>query len=231
MRGTKQQIRQQMRLTRRGLSIADQDVAAHRLATWLASFIPYREAPAILAYVATEQEFPTAALIEQAWTAGKNVYLPRAVGRTLQFVPHRPEVALRSGRFGIPEPAAEATPLDVGTVAFVPLVAWDETGVRLGRGGGFYDRALSTTRPDCVIGLGYAFQGHAALPCDPWDVKLDYIATERGVLQCGRREDQSPVRKEDVTFDDIFLDRVDRCRPGSGSRRGPGFFTASTNRE
>jgi 5-formyltetrahydrofolate cyclo-ligase len=225
MMGTKAQIRQQMRQVRRGLSIADQDDAAYRLGRWLPSFAPYANAAAILAYVATEHEFPTAALIRHAWTSGKTVYLPRIVGASLGFALHRPGDTLRPGRFGIPEPAADAkaTTFDVPSVAFVPLVAWDRTGARLGRGGGFYDRVFAITRPDCLIGLGYAFQGHAALPCDPWDVELDYIVTERGVLYCTRREDRSPVRKEDVTLNDICLDRVDRRRPGRSPGRGPGL--------
>jgi 5-formyltetrahydrofolate cyclo-ligase len=223
MRGTKPQIRRQMRRARRRLSVAEREVAERSFAQWLADFPPYTEATAILAYVATEHEFPTTALIERAWAEEKQVYLPRIVESRLEFAPYRPGTMLRLGRFGIPEPAPEgepAQPFDRATVAFVPLVAWDDAGTRLGRGGGFYDQAFSITRPDCVIGLGYAFQRHAGLPCDPWDVKLDYVVTERGALYCGGGENLPPARKEDVTFNDICLDRVDRCRIGGGRRRG-----------
>jgi 5-formyltetrahydrofolate cyclo-ligase len=221
-----------MRRARRRLSIADRLAAERSIAAWLPRLPAYRDAAGILAYVATEHEFPTRALTENAWASGKKVYLPRVVGDELEFATHQPGVALRAGRFGIPEPDADAvvwTSFDVPTVAFVPLVAWDDTGTRLGRGGGFYDRALSSMRPSGVIGLGYAFQRYTALPCDPWDVKLDYIATERGVLYCGRRESQTPVRKEDVNFNDICVDRVDRRRIGRGPRRGHGLPTTPTD--
>jgi 5-formyltetrahydrofolate cyclo-ligase len=225
MRGTKAEIRQQMRQKRRGLSIAARDEAGQCTSAWLAELRPYRDAAAILAYVATENEVPTSQLIEQAWADGKRVHLPRVVGNDLEFALYRRGVGLRPGRFGIAEPAADAparTALEIPTVAFVPLVAWDEAGTRLGRGGGFYDRAFATMRPQCVVGLGYAFQRHDALPCDPWDVKLDYVVTEQGVLYCGKGQDRSPVRKEDVTFNDICVDRVDRYRPGRRPGRGHG---------
>lgn len=225
MRGTKAEIRQQMRQQRRGLSIAASAAAEQRASACLAKLRPYRDAAAILAYVATENEFPTDNLIAQAWGDGKKVYLPRLVGSGLEFALHRRADRLRVGRFGIAEPAPDAPALGaygVPTVAFVPLVAWDETGTRLGRGGGFYDRAFASMRPDCVIGLGYAFQRHDSLPCDPWDVKLDYVVTEHGVPYCGKGQDRSPVRKEDTKFNDICVDRVDRYRPGRRPGRGHG---------
>lgn len=232
MRGTKPEIRQQMRRARRRLSLADQDAAARSLASWLPTFVPYQEASAVLAYVATENEFPTAALIDDAWRRGKKVFLPRVVGDELRFALHSREAALHPGRFGILSPAASAmTVASYGepTVAFLPLVGWDDTGNRLGRGGGFYDRAFSMMRPDHVIGLGYAFQRQAALPCDPWDVRLDCVVTERGVLYFGSGENPSLVRKEDATFNDIRVDRIDRNRPGRGPRRRPGLSSATAD--
>jgi len=232
MRGTKSDIRQQMRRARRLLSLADQAAAEQSLAAWLPSFVPYVEAPVVLAYLASEREFPTAELIEDAWRRGKRVFLPRVVGEQLEFALHAPGVALSRGRFGIPEPGGDAARLERSadpTVAFVPLVAWDAAGVRLGRGGGFYDRAFSTMRPDHVIGLGYAFQRQAALPCDPWDVNLDYVATEQGVLHFGGRVVPALVRKEDVTFNDIRVDRSDRSGPGRGAGRGFGLSPATAD--
>ena len=69
-------------------------------------------------------------------------------------------------------------------LVFLPLVAFDGAGGRLGQGGGYYDRtlaALAGKRP-VVIGLAFAGQQVDRVPCDPHDQKLDGILTERGYM-------------------------------------------------
>ncbi len=68
-------------------------------------------------------------------------------------------------------------------VILAPLVAVDAVGHRLGRGGGWYDRAIAAARrikPVTVIGLAYAGQRVAALPAEAHDIPLDGLLTERG---------------------------------------------------
>lgn len=70
-------------------------------------------------------------------------------------------------------------------VAFVPGVGFDLTGMRLGRGRGFYDRALAALRNAgdvCAVGLAFECQIVAELPGDPWDQRMDYIVSERRVI-------------------------------------------------
>lgn len=64
-----------------------------------------------------------------------------------------------------------------------PLVAFDHQGHRLGRGGGWYDRAITQVRmvkPCRVIGVAYSGQQVDALPTEPHDVRLDGVLTETG---------------------------------------------------
>jgi 5-formyltetrahydrofolate cyclo-ligase len=74
-------------------------------------------------------------------------------------------------------------------VLFVPLVAFDAQGNRLGMGGGYYDSSLAylrmrrTFRKPKLIGVAYDFQRVAALPCEPWDVPLDAVLTDRALYQ------------------------------------------------
>jgi 5-formyltetrahydrofolate cyclo-ligase len=85
------------------------------------------------------------------------------------------------------EPATGVSTLPgLPAVAFLPVVAWDAPGGRLGRGGGFYDR-LFTRLPRAItrVGLAYEFQEYPDLPRDPWDVCLDYVITERRLVRCG----------------------------------------------
>ena len=86
---------------------------------------------------------------------------------------------------GIEAPAADAQKV-IPSIIFVPLLAFDRSGTRLGQGAGHYDRALETLRqevagrwPIRVIGVAWSVQEFADLPRDPWDVPLDAIITER----------------------------------------------------
>jgi 5-formyltetrahydrofolate cyclo-ligase len=79
-------------------------------------------------------------------------------------------------------------------VILLPLLAFDRAGHRLGTGGGWYDTSLAylrdATRPatPLLVGVGYAFQEVDAVPPEPWDVDLDYIATDAELIACRANE-------------------------------------------
>jgi 5-formyltetrahydrofolate cyclo-ligase len=218
MDGTKQAIRHEMRRRRRALSAVDLDTADRAAAEYVGSLPAFQAARGIIAYAATDHEVPTARLIEAAFGAGKRVYLPRLEGEVMSFAEYRRGVDLRPGAHGIPEPLGEQIEARdlVEAVAFVPLLAWDDTGLRVGRGGGHYDRAFAgPTRPGCLVGLGYTFQQCAAVPFDRWDLQLDWVVTERGAVCCWRGgESTAASRKEGAIRDGIPDDGVGRRRAG-----------------
>ena len=81
--------------------------------------------------------------------------------------------------------ALVARDLAYPVVALVPGVGFDRAGVRLGRGAGFYDRALAELRdagPVHAIGLAFECQIVSSLPRDSWDQRVDLIASERCVV-------------------------------------------------
>nr|WP_310524512.1 5-formyltetrahydrofolate cyclo-ligase [Polymorphobacter sp.] len=115
----------------------------------------------------------------------KSVALPRISGKHLFF-----HIAARAdlvpGYGNIPEPAATA-PLITPDLLLVPLLAATPDGTRLGQGGGFYDRTLRSLRanaPTIAIGLAWDVQITDALPLEPWDERLDYIATPTRLVDC-----------------------------------------------
>ncbi len=149
------------------------------------AFPPYRSARAVAAYAACENEIPTGAFIEEAWRSARPLYLPRQ--RDGSWVSVRDADAAGAPCAGIPEPIGPATRLERGTVVLLPVVAWDATGNRLGRGGGFYDRLLAGLPAGIVrIGLAYEFQECQRIPSDPWDIPMHYVITERRVVVCTR---------------------------------------------
>jgi 5-formyltetrahydrofolate cyclo-ligase len=89
-------------------------------------------------------------------------------------------------------PTGEGVGADIAAAALVypvlilvPGVGFDSRGVRLGRGAGFYDRALAELR-SCgtvyAVGLAFECQIAASLPTDPWDQRVDCIVTELRVI-------------------------------------------------
>ena len=75
----------------------------------------------------------------------------------------------------------------------VPGVAFTERGIRLGRGAGFYDRFLAAV-PANVPKIGLAFDAQLVpdLPEGPFDVRMDFVISESGVIRCNRP--QSPKK-------------------------------------
>lgn len=114
--------------------------------------------------------------------AGKQCAYPRVEGTTMRlyFVEHVSE--LEPTRWGLREPvpvaAREADVRDFDLI-LVPGLAFDQSGGRLGRGGGFYDRLLADRdRASMVVGVAFEFQVVAQLPHGPHDAKLDCLCTD-----------------------------------------------------
>ncbi|MGA9865357.1 MAG: 5-formyltetrahydrofolate cyclo-ligase [Acetobacteraceae bacterium] len=104
-------------------------------------------------------------------------------GERLVFRLWQPGETLIAERFGTHRPSGEARDPDL---LLVPLLAFDRAGHRLGYGGGFYDRTLAALPAAFALGCAYAAQEVACVPAGPGDERLDAVATEDGVIQCGR---------------------------------------------
>lgn len=132
-------------------------------------------------------ELSTAPLLSRLMNTRKRLALP-VVGRGGRMTLHRygRGTPLAANRFGILEPAAGArcvAPLSVDLI-MMPLVAFDDFGVRLGMGAGYYDRYLgaitASLRPR-LIGLAHEAQRSLdPLPFAEWDVPLHGVITEAG---------------------------------------------------
>jgi 5-formyltetrahydrofolate cyclo-ligase len=89
--------------------------------------------------------------------------------------------------FGTREPSTEADDV-VPDLVLAPLLAFDDTGGRLGYGGGFYDRTLRELRSAgevIAVGVGYQAQRVAEVPSGDDDETLDWIVTEERAIRCG----------------------------------------------
>ena len=142
---------------------------------------------AFAAYVPEETE-PGHGRIPAAFTQlGARVLLPVVppVGRELGWAVDTGRLA--PGRYGLLEPVGPRLgPTAIGTadVVILPALAVDRRGVRLGRGGGYYDRALEHVRPDAVL-VAVVFDDELLdeLPAEPHDVRVTAVVTPSGGWQ------------------------------------------------
>ncbi len=91
---------------------------------------------------------------------------------------------------GMEQPLAQGpvVPIPEIEVFLVPGVAFDERGVRLGRGGGYYDRVLAQRRPGSdAVGVTVEARVLEVVPAAGHDQKVDWLATEKGVRECSPR--------------------------------------------
>ena len=105
-------------------------------------------------------------------------------GQALSFRHWTPGCTMIPERFGTQRPDG---PELVPSVLFVPLLAFDRLGHRLGYGAGYYDRTLAALADHTAIGCAFAAQEMDTVPVGPYDVPLHAIATERGVIRVGER--------------------------------------------
>lgn len=142
----------------------------------------------VAGYSPIGDEIDPTPLLETFHCEQARLALPRvdAKAKPLSFRAFSPGDELEAGAFGVKAPAAKAAVLRPALI-LVPLLAFDETGRRLGYGGGFYDRTLEALRkegPVVAVGLAFQTQRVRRVPTDSLDQRLDYIVTEAGSFRC-----------------------------------------------
>lgn len=138
----------------------------------------------ILAFLTFGKEFETSFLIEQALNQGKKVAVPRICGKTMNF--HYIKSLnddFQLNKWNIREPKTEApdwTPERGNALLISPGLAFNRSGGRLGRGGGFYDRFLSEHSKN-ITSLGVCFEKQIRedFPVEKHDCLLDALCSEK----------------------------------------------------
>jgi 5-formyltetrahydrofolate cyclo-ligase len=171
---------------RRDAIAADEIARASRaICDRVAGLAEVREATVVVLYAARRSEIVPRSL--EAIVEGgraKLFYYPRVEGNDLSFRRATFD-GLVPGRYGIPEPPADAPALSTDVargVVVVPGLGFDRGGSRIGTGKGYYDRTLP--RFPGLMRIGLAMDGFVAdrLPTDPWDVPMHLVVTERDLL-------------------------------------------------
>jgi 5-formyltetrahydrofolate cyclo-ligase len=185
----KEQLRATVLLQRRSLSPSEIALWSGMIQERVLQFPPYIMSCAVALYSPIGNEAGTDLIRDHALTTGKKLFYPRlGRGTNLDLVRVQTPEELKPGCYGILEPTGDKimTPQDhEGLVVFVPGLAFDLRGNRLGRGKGWYDRLLAgfSEGVRCVA-LAFEFQIIEELPAERWDRRVHHVITERRVIDC-----------------------------------------------
>jgi 5-formyltetrahydrofolate cyclo-ligase len=179
------QLRKEVRQRRNALSVAQQHNAAIAVTERLSKHVKIQQAKRIAIYLSNDGELSTKNFIEWCWQQHKQVYLPVVHPfnpGNLLFLNYQQETKLVNNIYGILEPQLDVTkvcPLEQLDIICTPLVAFDNSGARLGMGGGFYDRSLAHWQQSKLypLGLAHDCQQVEKVPIESWDIPLPEIIT------------------------------------------------------
>ena len=189
MRAEKQRLRTLLRQRRRALSAQEVEKNSQQIATRLLARSIFHQDRQLMLYSPHENEVETDGLWQAARRQGKYVYYPRisADKQAIEFVRRQDEDHLIPGIFDILIPPGEDLLTSVAhtDLVLIPGVGFDRAGHRLGRGRGYYDRALRGILAGAFrVGLAYDYQIVSHIPIDEHDERVDYIVTEKRLIEC-----------------------------------------------
>ena len=185
----KQRLREERLAARETLSEQERCVLDDCITQKLLATSEYSEAATVLTYVSVSSEVSTRMIIERALCDGKTVAVPRCLpGHRLEFVVITSLDQLVAAPFSLLEPARDLSALTEGqmndSICIVPALLVDTKGYRLGYGAGFYDRFLSTYSGKKICLAYQQNLSKTELPHTEFDVPVDMVITESGVLAC-----------------------------------------------
>lgn len=177
----KEDIRLSVKTQKALLSAQEKADAAAAAFAVLEKHAAFLMAQNILMYHSLPDELSTLDFIDK-WHTRKRFFLPRVNGVNLDILPYD-QSTLRLGAFHIEEPQGDDT-TDISQIEMVvvPAIAYDRRGNRVGRGKGYYDRLLATTKA-LKVGIAYDFQVVDDIDAEPHDVKVDIVITNKGIIR------------------------------------------------
>lgn len=179
---TKTNIRKRIFALRKTYSDPEIEAMSREVTNRILSLPVYQNAKQILAYADYNHEASTRYLIEEAWKAGKEVAVPKVVGKDMIFYKLEDFSELKPGYYGIPEPEGGEAVRWEDALMIMPGVAFDRKLHRVGYGGGFYDRYLEKHPRLKRLAIGFSFQVLAEVPVEPTDIFPQILVTEKETI-------------------------------------------------
>lgn len=149
----------------------------------------FKRSTTVMIYLSLAHEVDTTAIILHCWQNNKVVVVPKVSWQQRHMIPveiNSLESGISTGAGGLRNPATGAPmPVEDIDIVVAPGLAFDKKGNRLGRGGAYYDRFLSSKQlKAAVCSLAFSEQMVDEVPVDEHDKTVDFIVTDEGVIHC-----------------------------------------------
>ena len=169
-------LRKTIREKKRAMTAEQIEAASSRLAELFFASEMYQKAKTVYGYLPYNQEVRTVPMLERALQDGKRVAVPKVYGDEMKFIYITDLSAVEKGYAGIPEPVADEPVADDPTaLVLMPGLVFDPQGHRIGYGGGFYDKFLSSEPEHPTLALCYDFQVMPHLQTEEFDIPVDCV--------------------------------------------------------
>lgn len=179
----KEDIRQQIFDMRRKIDPLKWQKDTEAITSLVTTHPWFREAVDIYCYVDFGGEVGTRPLMQEAWRLGKNIWVPKVRGDSMEFYHISCLEDLSYGCFGIMEPGETKAAAGEDGLMIMPGVAFDRQCNRIGFGGGYYDRYLSFHPTLDTMALAFDFQVFDAVETDSHDIRPARVVTPSGILE------------------------------------------------
>ncbi len=157
-------------------------IASEKIQKKLNKINAYRDAQKIGVYYPIGSEVLTQDIIQELLSNGKDVFLPKVIGKKMEFRKISNFSSLEKGSFDIMEPKDDCQTDNSLDVVLVPTVGISPVGVRLVYGHGFYDKFLAEHKVT-TISLTLEKQIVKNIPKSEHDVIINWIVTEDRILE------------------------------------------------
>ncbi len=177
-------VRTLLRNKRSHLTPSQQWLASQKIYQHLINDPIFKRSKKIAFYIAQNGEVDLTPAIYFSWQHNKQCYLPVIDQKHMRFHYYGCVSTLKNNRYRIPEPKqTRQLPINQLDLVLVPLVGFNWEGIRLGMGGGFYDRTFESPKErPILLGVAHTCQFYQNLANNDWDVPLDGIVTPEVLL-------------------------------------------------
>ena len=187
----KKKLREKIRAQIRAFSPEEKARSDARIFRAVLSLPLYQRAKVIFVYVSLDWEIDTHALIKEALSSGKTVAVPKCLpGGRMEVYRLDDFHQLKAQTLGIlePEEGADKIAEERLELALIPCLSCTKDGIRLGQGGGYYDRFLAGKKRLFKLALCRESLLSKNLPCEAHDIRMDAVLTETAYFS---RKEQS----------------------------------------
>lgn len=181
----KEDLRKLGKIKRREMSEKEVLGKSKKAAEFFLNSEIYKKAKVIMLYYPLGNETDTSAVLESALIEGKTVIYPITDINTNEITPIiiNSETQFKKGAYSVFEPVEKIVYNGKIDVILVPGIAFDKSGFRVGFGKGCYDRFLENSAA-LKVGFCYDFQIADKIDYDEYDIKMNYLVSESGMIIC-----------------------------------------------